>query len=186
MSTLLATAPATESLPARELRLWTHLGIFLCACLVITLRRPDCVTHAQFFAEDGAIWFGQTYNYGPLKSLFWTYNGYFQTLTRLAAATALLVPFRYAPLVENLIGIAIAAIPVNLLLSRRSAAWGTMRFRLVLAALYLLLPNTREMIGCLTNSQGILALCAFLILTAEPPDSVRERQRTSFSSFFAA
>jgi hypothetical protein len=179
MSTLLATATDTGR-PITKHRVWTHLGIFLCACVVIILRRPDCVTHAQFYAEDGAIWFAQAYNYGAVKVLFWTYNGYVHLLPRLAAAAALLAPLRDAPLVENLVAIVLAALPVSLLLSPRSAVWGTLRFRLVLASLYLLLPNTSEMIGTVTESQWMLALCTFLILIASPPTSTKGKAADLF------
>jgi hypothetical protein len=79
------------------------------------------------------------------------------------------VPFSRAALVENLIAIAIYAVPVNLLLSSRSAAWGSSKFRVLLAAIYLFLPNTREVIAIFSESEWIIALIVLLLLVAVPP-----------------
>jgi len=147
------------------------IAVFLFACAVVIARRPDAIFHAQFFAEDGHVWFADAYNLGWWAALFRPQVGYFQTLPRLGAALALLVPFSFAPLVLNLIAITIQAIPVSVLLSSRSAPWGSFRFRTLLAALYLFLPNQRELVGIVTNSQWILAIVALLLLVALPPRS---------------
>jgi hypothetical protein len=147
------------------------ISVFLLACGVLIARRPDAVLHAQFFAEDGACWFSNAYNLGWSHALFLTYGGYLQTLPRLVASIALLVPLALAPLILNIAAIAIQALPVNILLSTRSSGWGDLRFRAMLAVLYLVLPNTREIIAGITESQWVLALCAFLLLVAARPQS---------------
>ncbi|MGP8268739.1 MAG: hypothetical protein ACLQLH_01620 [Terracidiphilus sp.] len=138
-------------------------------------RRPDAITHAQFWAEDGHAWFADAYNFGGWAALLRTQDGYFQGLPRLTAALAALVPLRVAPLVFNLIAIAIEALPVNLLLSFRSSAWGSLRYRALLAFVYLALPNCWEMGAIITNSQWLLALCAFLLSVATAPRSIAGR-----------
>ena len=153
-------------------RPWQHYVIFLLGCAVWLTRRPDAVFHPQFWAEDGHVWFANAYNLGWWTTLFRAQDGYFQTLPRLAAALALLVPIALAPLVLNLIAIAIEVLPVSILLSSRSSAWGSLRYRAVMAAIYLALPNTREIGAIVTSSQWILALCALLILVASLPHSV--------------
>jgi hypothetical protein len=85
------------------------------------------------------------------------------------------VPLALAPLVLNLFAIGIQALPANLLLSSRSSAWGSLRFRSLLAGIYLALPNTREMSNGISQSQWFLALCAFLLLAAITPKSVAGR-----------
>ena len=132
------------------------------------MRRPDALLHAQFYAEDGKAWFADAYNLGWLHALLVPYAGYLVTLQRLAAGPALLVPLRMAPLVLNSLAILLVALPPCLLLARRSAAWGSLRFRAVLAGLYLVLPATWEMGYGVTNTQWVLALCALLILAPEP------------------
>jgi hypothetical protein len=148
---------------------WKGALVFLISCIVIVSRRPDAVFHAQFYAEDGHVWFADAYNFGWWPAIFRTWGGYFQTLPRLAAALALLVPLLRAPLLLNLIAIGFLALPVSVMLSARSAAWGSLRFRALLAAFYLVLPNCNEISYGITNAQWPLAVCAFLLLVAPMP-----------------
>ena len=151
------------------MRLWQHGAVFLLAIFVLVSRRPDALYRAQFFAEDGHVWFADAYNLGWWNALVRAQDGYFQTFPRLAAALALLTPLALAPLVLNLAAAAIQALPVNLLLSARSSRWGSLGFRAFLAASYLALPNCSEILINVTNSQWLLALCSFLLLVSQPP-----------------
>ena len=157
------------------LRTWQHAAIFLFACTVIVSRRPDALFHAQFWNEDGHVFFADAYNFGWWPALFRTYEGYFHTCPRLGAALALMVPLSLAPLVLNLIAIGLQALPANLLLSSRSSAWGSLRFRAILAGTYLALPNCSEIDANITNSQWLLALNAFLLLVAFTPRNAAGR-----------
>ncbi len=154
-----------------NLRPWQHGAIFLLAIAILAARRPDAVFHAQFWAEDGHVWYADAYNLGWWPALFQVHTGYFQTFPRLGAALALLVPLSLAPLVLNLLAMAVQALPVNLLLSNRSSAWGVVRFRALFAGIYLALPNCKELSYGITESQWLLALCAFLLLAASKPQS---------------
>ena len=162
---------------AVSIRPWQHGAIFLFACLILISRRPDAIFHAQFYAEDGHVWFADAYNLGWWSALFRAQDGYFQTFPRLAAALAQLVPFALAPRVLNLAALAAQALPVNLLLSARSSAWGSLRFRALLAFTCLALPNSREMLIIVTSAQWLLALCAFLVLVSSSPAGTADRAR---------
>ncbi|MDR3750952.1 MAG: hypothetical protein P4K94_05640 [Terracidiphilus sp.] len=166
---------AARQEPLIELRPWQHGVIFLLACAVVISRRPDAILHAQFWTEDGHVFFADAYNLGWWASLLRTYQGYLHVFPRLGASLALIVPLSLAPLVLNFIAIGIQALPTNLLLSFRSSAWGSLRFRTLLAAMYLALPNTREMSNGIAQSQWHLALCAFLLLAACAPRHVAGR-----------
>jgi hypothetical protein len=157
------------------LRFWQHGAIFLLACAILISRRPDAIFNAQFFQEDGHTWFADAYNFGWWAGLCRTYEGYHHVFPRLGAALALLVPLSLAPLALNLIAIGIQALPANLLLSFRSSAWGSLRFRALLAGIYLALPNTQEMLNDISQSQWPLTLCAFLLLVAIVPRGVGGR-----------
>jgi hypothetical protein len=148
---------------------WQQVLAFSLACAIIVSRRPDALFHPQFWAEDGVVWFAQAYNDGWWQSLFRTQVGYFQTLPRLVSALALLVPLSLAPLLCNLVALAVQAIPVSLLLSARSCEWGNLRTRAALAAIYLALPNSPEICAIITNAQWALAFAAFLVLVETPP-----------------
>jgi hypothetical protein len=158
-----------------NLRPWQHGVIFLFAFVVLFSRRTDALLHAQFFAEDGHVWFADAYNFGWWQALLRPNTGYFQTFPRLGACLALLLPFSVAPLLFNSLAIAVQALPANLLLSSRSFAWGDVRFRALLAFLYLALPNTAELSVGITMSQWLLALSAFLVLVAATPRSTAGR-----------
>jgi hypothetical protein len=158
-----------EQMEQRNLRTWQQGAIFLLSCCVLVTRRPDAIFHAQFWAEDGRIFFADAYNIGPWDSLFQRFGGYFHAVPRIGAALALLAPLALAPLVLNLIAIAAQALPVCCLLSSRSSAWGSLRYRTFMCALYLALPNCRELGAIITNSQCVLSLSAFLLLVASPP-----------------
>src|SRR5664280_1271684 len=119
-----------------------HVLAFVAAAGLVVSRRPDAIVHAQFFAEDGHVWFADAYNRGWFTSLFRTQDGYFQTLPRLAAALSLLVPLSWAALVINLIGLIIQILPVPLLLSRRLSRLGSLQLRAALAFVYICLLYT--------------------------------------------
>ncbi len=155
--------------PQTGLSIGQHGAVFLLAYGVLISRRLDAILHPQFFAEDGHVWFADSYNRGWYAALFQAHTGYFQTLPRLGAALALLVPLAAAPLVLNLLAFAFQALPVNILLSSRLEAWGNLRGRALMAGIFLALPNCAELSYGITESQWLLALCAFLLLTASKP-----------------
>jgi len=150
---------------------WQLALLFLLAFLMVFSRRPDALFDPQFRAEDGTVWFAQAYNSGWFTALARPQTGYFQTLPRLAAAAALLVPLRFAPLLMNVIGLLIQVLPILVLLSSRSVSWGSLRFRSVLAFVYLALPNSFEIHATVTNAQWHLAFLSALIVLANEPRS---------------
>jgi hypothetical protein len=172
MPELLAVPPSLAepvTNPADQLRPWQHAPVFVAAFLILASHRPDAILHAQFWAEDGHAWFADAYNLGAWHVLFHPQDGYIQLLARMGAAFAMLAPLALAPLCMNLIAFLVQALPVSLLLSTRSSVFGSLRFRAAMAAVYLALPNCGEVRANLTNTQWVLALCAFLLLTASPP-----------------
>ncbi|MGH2905043.1 MAG: hypothetical protein ACRDK7_15885 [Solirubrobacteraceae bacterium] len=113
--------------------------------MLIVSRRPDAVTHAQFWAEDGKLFYANVYTHGLFATLAVPASGYFQELPILAADIAQLVPLAFAPLVMNSIAITVQVLPVGLLLSRRAETIAPdIRVRSLLAALYIALPGAPE------------------------------------------
>ena len=146
-----------------------QLLVFFVAAALVVSHRPDALFNPQFFAEDGTIWYPEAYTSGWLAALFHSRNGYFQTLPRLASSIALLAPFRFAPLVMNLIGITVQVLPVNVLVSARCRNWAPLFVRTLMAILYLGLPNTRELDAAPEEGQWHLALLACMLVLACPP-----------------
>lgn len=144
----------------------------LIAAFILFLRNPQFLLHAQFWAEDGHVWFAQAYNFGWFRPLFWAQDGYFQTVSRLAADIALLFPIVKAPLVINIFTVILQIIPVLFLASDRLSEIIPNRLvRLFIALGFLFLPNSSEIRGSLTYVQWFLALSAFLVIVANLPNS---------------
>jgi hypothetical protein len=139
---------------------------FSVAFLIVFSRRPDAILNAQFYAEDGRVWYLDAYNLG-LHSLFMPQGGYLNTLSRIVALIALLFPLFLAPLVMNLCAIVVQILPVNIFLSSRFSGI-PLKTRLLGSLLYLAIPNAAEIHATITNAQGHLALAACLVLLARP------------------
>jgi hypothetical protein len=170
--------PAVLSTPVSKLS--TRVGgipwqwqivVFLAAALIVFSRRPDAFLNAQFYAEDGRIWFAQAYNDGWFASLFRPDWGYYSTYARIAAALALAAPLAWAPFVMNITGMVAQILPVPILLSSRLTPWGSLSFRGALALIYLALPNSAEVNVTVEESQWHLAVSAALLLLSRPPKS---------------
>lgn len=151
------------------------LAAFLLSALAVFLRNPSLFTRPQFWAEDGSYWFAQAYNGGWLHSLTQPLGGYLNTLQRIGAGLALLVPFRWAPLVMNLEGLFMQALPVPILLSSRCRNWAPLNLRLMFAIVYIAIPNAREIHVVCTNCHWHLALAELFLAFAEPPHTLPGR-----------
>ena len=140
--------------------------------VVLVLRKPGTVMHAQFWAEDGPVWYEDAYAH-EWASLFIPHTGYFQTIPRLVALAGQSVPLAYAPLLFSLVAVSVQAMPSVLLVSPRMAnAWHHSASRLAFAVMLLVLPNVSETFGNLTNSQWYLAVLSFLLLLISPSRNI--------------
>jgi len=142
--------------------------VFLLSVAAVVSRRPDVLFNAQFWAEDGKVWYADAFNLGVVEPLLSPVAGYFGTLPRLAAVLGLLLPIGIVPLLFNGIAIVFQVLPVQFLLSSRCREWGSFRARALFGFLYLALPNSVEMHANITNTQWRLALLALMILFALP------------------
>ena len=167
-----AHAPSAAATTAGAIGWRMQIFVFAIAFGALLSRRPDALSNPQFFGEDGSIWYASAYLFGWLPSLFHSQNGYFQTLPRLVASLALLAPFRYAPLLMNLIGLALQVLPVNILLSSRCRAWGPLSMRAFMGFVYIALPNTMELDAAIEEGQWHLALLACILVLACIPKTV--------------
>jgi hypothetical protein len=144
-------------------------ALLLGACLIITLRSPPTVLHPGFWAEDGRVWFQEAYGQGWLTPLFHPQVGYLQTFSRLIADLGLLLPLSWVPALFVAVAVVVQALPAVLVASRRYAdVVPDYRVRVLLAALYLLIPNSYEISANLTDAQWHLGLLAVLVVLARP------------------
>lgn len=146
-----------------------HVIVFFIAFAIIVSRRLDALFNPQFWAEDGTVWYAEAYNQGFLPSLFLPHTGYLQTISRLTASLAQFFPLAFAPLIFNVLAIAIQILPVNFVISSRFAVLiPSLKTRLILGFLYLALPNSYEINANITNAQWHLALLACMVVLAAP------------------
>lgn len=157
---------------ALDARRWLfYLSSSSIAFLIIFSRRPDAVLNAQFWAEDGKVWYADAYNHGAIYSFFTPVAGYYQTISRLVAVVSQAFPLSFAPLIFNLAAISCKILVVNFLLSSRfSKLIPSVFVRALIAFFYLALPHSNETHANLTNAQWHLALLSFLIIAAAPSE----------------
>jgi hypothetical protein len=139
------------------------------ASLLVASRWPDVILHANFWGEDGWVWYAKAREPG-LVSLIQPHTGYLQTVPRLVALAAQPFPLAWAPTIFAAAAVAIQVGAATYLVSdRMSAAWPSTAGRILFALVYLLLPNSAEVYANLTNAQFHLAFFAFLVLASTPP-----------------
>ena len=165
-----------ETIEAREgIGFGWQVTIFVATLFAIFTRLPGVLLHPQFFAEDGWVWYEQAYNLHWLRSLAIPQAGCLYIFPRLVAGISLLFPMQWAPLIMNFSGAVIQALPVSALLSRRCSPWGPLPVRMLMAALYIAIPDAPEIHVVLTNAVWHLALLQALLAFSVPPLSWRGR-----------
>jgi hypothetical protein len=146
------------------------LGVFLIGALLIFTRRPDALLNAQFYIEDGVLWYAQAHEQGGFRALLSpSYRGYLHTVPRLGGLAAQPVPLAWAPFVMNLIAILSGALPAAIIASKRFAnVLPRPEARLLAAFLYLGLPGAWTTMANMTHTQWHFALLAALVVVAAP------------------
>lgn len=149
-----------------------HIAIFALAFTILVSREPTRIFNAQFWAEDGTVFYASTYNLGFLHSLFLPYSGALCVAQRLIMGFVQLFPLAWAPLVTNIVALSIQVLPVHLIISSRfAAAISSFGIRLLLAFLYLAMPNGFAIHGNIATIHWHLALLACLVVLAQPSKS---------------
>jgi hypothetical protein len=139
-------------------------GVLLVAVLFIG-RRPDSLFHAQFWAEDGPIFYFQALKDGAFRSLFEQYSGYLHIIPRLTAIVAVQMPPIFAPLIFSAVafGFAIYACSMFSSVHYRSIVRSDL-LRVLLCCAFAVVPPADELIGTLTDLHYYLFLLIFLQL----------------------
>ncbi len=141
----------------------------LVSCVIFFLRRTDIILNPSFWAEDGVIWFRQAYEFGA-SSLLWPQNGYYQTISKLTALITMMFPMEHAPLIYNIIGIALRGAVIGFLLTSRMPAFPLIG-RMILAAYILLMPGLSEVHANITNTHWYLSIWLFMVAISDLPKS---------------
>lgn len=154
--------------PTREGASALALAISL---VVMIARRPDILSDARFWAEDGAVYFADAFNKGALSALFLPYAGTLQFFPRAIYGLATLLPFRFVPLFGVWAALLIrAAIPAFLFSSR--FPWIDWRAKVAVAAYFLLMPNLAEVHANPANTHWYLGIYLIAVVLADAPRSL--------------
>jgi len=149
--------------------MWGYALIFL---LLIFSRCPPYLIHPAFWGEDGLLWYADAYRIG-LECLSLPANGYLQTVSRLTASLAVHFPLVWAPAIFVWVGMIFQLLPALFILSERMGDAITSKpLRMLIAFIYVSIPNADEVFLNLTNVQWHLAILAFLILFSRTPKRV--------------
>lgn len=142
--------------------------------LIIILRRPELIFHPQFWAEDFAVFFRDAY-IREVPSLVKPYSGSLQLFPRVIALIFAQLPLNVAPLFFNISAMAVMVLPVFLIWSDNNLlkSEGPNR-KLLITALYLLMPNIAEIYGNLSNATWFLTIAAILVLIRTDKKSAKK------------
>jgi hypothetical protein len=149
---------------------WGLVLAFLCIAAAVISRKPELVFKAQFWGDE-ASWFADAYLNGPLHSILLPQAGYLCVASKLAVLPALHVPLLYAPVVFGLFAASVHALMAGYLLTKRLAHIANLQSRMLLCALWVILPNAGE-IDSLNNTQWMLAALAVAVLVSSPPKTI--------------
>ena len=141
------------------------LGAICFLFLLLFLKRPDALLAAQFFAEDGRIFFHDQLLFGGREAFFMPYAGYLLFVPRSVAMLASLFPIETAPTVYNAAALLIAACSCAIFCLpafRWIIASDVLRFGVccVIAAAL----DSSEMSGTITQIQWYLQLAGILLV----------------------
>lgn len=150
---------------------WTTVCLALVYFAAAVSRRPSVLTNPQFWAEDGPVFYKQARELGLFETLVIPYGGYLLTWPRVVASVSPALPLAYGPLLFNVAALLTQALPAIFLSSGRMRGLGPLPVRILLALLYLGVPNVATVMGNLSNAQWHLAILSFLIVVAAPPKS---------------
>jgi hypothetical protein len=132
--------------------------------VLLYLRRPDTLGNAQFWAEDGEVFFRDQLVNGVWHAVGTPYAGYLCFVPRVVAALASLLPAIWAPLCCNLIALALAAICCGLfVLPVYRYLLSSDLERFVVCVLAVAVPYCDEALGSITFIQWYLSIAAILI-----------------------
>ena len=149
--------PLAEKEQARCV-LFKHTLAFIAVFVLLLYKSPDALTHPQFWAEDGTIFFQQQFGH-LAPPIFASYNGYLHVIPRLVAWVAEAFRYKDAPFIYNLSAITIGAASIFYFAEKSkflTPFWITV-------AIFVLVPTNGEEFGDLTNAQWLMQLPLFAL-----------------------
>jgi hypothetical protein len=135
--------------------------------MVLVLRNPTSILHAEPLYEDGPVFIQGTFDVGG--SLLKAYEGYLHVAPRLVALIATKFPPSWWPFVMNAAAILFTASVAAFIASSRLSVLGAPRVRLAIASGVVLLPAAHELSWHAVYIQWSLAVFLLLRVLADEP-----------------
>ena len=147
---------------------WPKLAVI--GLIVLVARRPESVFAAEFTWEEANAFYIPTFFLDPVAQLRETWGGTFQVVPRIGYLVLRAIPAFWTPLAENLLALIAPLVVAGFIASRRLATVVADRhLRLGFAAMLLLLPAQRGVMGVLLNAQWWGGLWLILLPLAANP-----------------
>ena len=134
------------------------LGYSLLLLILLVLRLPDRIFHAQFYAEDG-FFFEQALRFG-WHTVVTPYGGYLLTLQRLITLTGTHISPVYVPLWFNALTLLVLFIVLFRLLSERVK----LKYKPLLALLLVCYPHPEDLFLTMENTMWVLSLVLLILV----------------------
>ena len=144
----------------------------LVCLLLYCLRGPELIINPRFWAEDGAIFFAQDFQFG-FEAIFLRYNGYLHLWPRLIACCGGFIPLENIPAFYVTSSILTYLILLLSITSSRFPATLGQKALLMLATI--LVPHGGEIFFNLANLISVCALIFIAIAIAQPATSITVR-----------
>ncbi len=138
------------------------IGISLC----LFLRRPDAILNPQFWAEDGAVFFKQNFESGPL--FFTPYAGYLHLIPRIIAYFSSFAPICIIPTIYNYFSFITTIFVAYKIMGSR---WHV-PYKPLIAFSIILVPHSGEIFLNITNLQWITAILFFIFILQDDPKNL--------------
>lgn len=141
------------------LHCWVLCGVLIC----LFFRRPDAFINPQFWAEDGTVFFKQSFDQRPL--FFTPYQGYLHLIPRIVAYLSTFFGVCAAPEIYNYISIITTVFVAHKLMSCRLK----IPHKPLIALSVVLVPHSGEVFSNLTNLQWIVSILLIILIIQESP-----------------
>ncbi len=134
------------------------------------LRQPSAFHPPQLFAEDGVIWITHAYEEDFKDIVLRPEAGYNNIVARITAEIAILAGLKHAPKAFFIVALIIHLLPVLLIFTKRlSDVFPDLKTKVVIALIYLALPDVSDLHLTFSNSQWRFSFVLFLVFIAQKP-----------------
>lgn len=168
---LAQTVRVKECRSTKRIEAGKAAALGLAIFVILWLRRPDCLLNAQFWAEDGGLFFREQVLYGFWGSLARSYAGYLHVIPRMVtAAICVLLPVRWVPLGCNACALLLEAVSCSAFFwpcYRKIIASDSLRAVCCLAMTASVVAGS-ELIATLSNVQWYLCILSLLLIVDAP------------------